>query len=190
MSHPYREAPPSTAVAVLPRPRRALVPWPWVAAIASGMTLVGAGAAAGFAALISVTVGLYGSIVTGWLRRHRATKLLAALPFPITHDRPSAAEPHMRAAPIRRVVIALRASLAAPDAERVAARAAALLDDSSLLSLHISGPRITLAAWPWGTDDLLLLAQVLHTWGTEVHSAHPIAEARVEWASSGPPLSS
>jgi hypothetical protein len=190
VSHPYREAPPSSGLAVLPRPRRALVPWPWVAAIASGTALLGAGAAAGFAVLISVTVGLYGSIVTGWIRRHRATRLLAALPFPITHDRPSAAEPHMRAAPIRRVVIALRASLAAPEAERVATRAAELLGDATPLSLHISGSRITLAAWPWGTDDLLLLGQVLHTWGTEVHSAHPIAEARVEWVSGGPPLSS
>lgn len=189
MSHPYREAPRASALAVLPRPRRALVPWPWVAAIASATTLLGLGAAPGFVALISVTVGLYGSIITGWVRRHRAAMLLTSLPFPIVHDRPSAAEPHMRAAPIRRVVITLRSALAAPDAEHVAARAVTLLGDSAL-SLHISGPRITLAGWPWGTDDLLLLAQVLHTWGAEVHSAHPIAEARVEWASGGPPLSS
>jgi hypothetical protein len=189
VSHPYREAPPASALAVLPRPRRSIIPWSWIAAIAAATTLLGLGTAAGFAALVSVTVGLYGSIVTGWVRRHRAAKLLAALPFPIIHDRPSAAEPHMRAAPIRRVAIALGASLAAPEAEEAAARAAALLGDASLV-LHITGSRITLGAWPWGTDDLLLLAQVLHAWGRELHAAHPIAEVRVEWASGGPPLSS
>ena len=83
----------------------------------------------------------------------------------------------------------MRSPLAAPEAEHVATRASALLGDTSL-AVHITGTRITLAAWPWGTDDLLLLAQFLDTWGTEVHSAHPIAEARVEWASGGPPLSS
>jgi hypothetical protein len=46
-----------------------------------------------------------------------------------------------------------------------------------------------IASWPWGGDDLLLLEDLLCTWGSALHAEHAIAAVAVTWAPGGPPSS-
>lgn len=182
-SHPYR-AEAGQALVVTESRRRGITTRVMRALIAGAVVVVAVGGPIEleFAGLTALSIGVCAGIVGSWGRRRRAVNRLAALPFPVVHDRPAAAEPLRWAVPIRSIVVTLGVELAGPERERVG------LAVGDGLCAKFAGDRVTVTAWSWGADDLELLAQLLATWGREVHAKHSIVDVRVEWASSGPPL--
>jgi hypothetical protein len=179
---PYREVGAELVKSNVVRRRTWRVPWILMVAGASAGALAIAGAPAMFAAIMGGGVAAYGGAVTGWFRRSRAATALDALPFPVEHNRPSAIEPLLRARRLSSVTIRLGAALAGPDLERAIARI------GFSLSVKSEGPSLTLSGWPRIADHLGLLAQLLATWGRELHASHGIANVSVNWSSDGPPL--
>jgi hypothetical protein len=123
-------------------------------------------------------------LIEGNHRRARALDRLAALPFPVEHDRESAIDTHgVNRSAIRGVTVRLADRLdrpalarAARDAQARAPRLAVIADDDT----------IEITGWYWGDDDLLLLVDLLCTWAHALHVDHAIAIVRVTWAPGGP----
>lgn len=137
----------------------------------------------GFALLIGGAV----TLTVGQHRRARALRRLAALPFPIQHDRKSAVDPQsVYRSAIRSVTVRLASVLDRPALERVARDAEARAPG---LALRTDGDTIVITSWPWGDDDLLLLEALLSTWARALHAEHAIAAVMVTWAPGGPPAS-
>jgi hypothetical protein len=123
----------------------------------------------------------------GHRRRARALRCLAALPFPIHHNRKSAIDTYWGyCSAIRSVTVRLVSVLDRPALERVARDAEARAPGLVLLT---AGDTIVLTSWPWGGDDLLLLEDLLSTWASALHGEHAIAAVMVTWAPGGPPSS-
>lgn len=147
---------------------------------ASGEQIVGAlGVVLTTGAAVMLTVGNH--------RRARAVHRLAALPFPIEHDRKSAIDTHsVHRSAIRSVAVRLVSVLDRPALECVARDAEARAPGLAVLT---DGNTIVITSWPWGGGDLLLLEDLLSTWACALHAEHPIATVTVTWAPGGPPSS-
>lgn len=150
--------------------------------IAAGVLGASAEQIWGVALLVGVAV-----MTVGHYRRARALRRLAALPFPIEHDRKSAIDTQSfyRSA-IRSVTVRLVSVLDRPALERVARDAEAR---ASGLALRTDGDTIVITSWPWGGNDLLLLEDLLSTWARALPAEHGIAAVMVTWAPGGPPSS-
>jgi hypothetical protein len=55
------------------------------------------------------------------------------------------------------------------------------------ISAMVNRETIVLSAWPWGKQDLYLLATLLSTWGRRLHDQHGIAEVCVTWSKATGP---
>jgi hypothetical protein len=118
-------------------------------------------------------------------QRREANARLRALPFPITHDRPWViTEDQPRA--ILSVTVRLEHGLGERDR---ADWCRAATDLAPRLTIVADGPTITLTSWPWRSQDLLLFAQLMDSWGRALDAAHRILAVDVHWAQGGPPLS-
>jgi hypothetical protein len=54
------------------------------------------------------------------------------------------------------------------------------------LTVIADGATIALSSWPWRNHDLMLLAQLMDSWGRALHAAHRILSVDVCWAEGGP----
>lgn len=167
MDDPYRSASTATRPTVRPLTRRR--PWRRLAGAALAMATGPIG--------ILVFTARYGF---DWLgtdaQRRDAEAKLRALPFAVTPP------PSSRRAVVA-VTIALEAALGERDAETWSRAAIELVPR---LTVVVDGARITLTAWPWREHDLLLLAQLMDTWGRALHATHVIAAVDIAWAEGGP----
>jgi hypothetical protein len=117
--------------------------------------------------------------------RRDASDRLRALPFPVTHDRPSVItndDPR----PIVSVTISLAQRMGNRDGDEWC-RAAN--DRAPDLTVIADAATIRLTSWSWRKQDLVLLAQLLDSWGRALHAVHGIRSVDVCWAERrGPPL--
>ena len=131
--------------------------------------------------------------ILGRRRRQRSLEALSQLPFELRHDPGDMATPFPTVRRVARLTIVLAEAL--PDAaiEQVVlgARLACpgLVATTEPLTDRLD-QLIVLTRWPNGSDDIWLLANILCTWGSELHTKHGIRQARIEWRPSGPPPSS
>jgi len=117
--------------------------------------------------------------------RRRAEARLRSLPFPITHDGSWSVETGTRARAIVSATIRLKDELGGRDLARWCS---AVTELAPRLSVIASGSSIALTRWPWRSDDVLLLAQLLDAWGRPLDAAQGIHSVEVRWArASGPP---
>jgi hypothetical protein len=112
---------------------------------------------------------------------------LAALPFPVTHDRLSGIDVWSWRVPLAQATVTLRHAPDAIEAERIA-RDAALA--APALSVRVEAATIALGARHHRDDHLVILADLLASWGVGLHATHGITGVLVAWhPASGPPLS-
>lgn len=121
----------------------------------------------------------------GWLAlaaigtpRGKANDVLAALPFPVSHDRPAATDETAWRVPLETVTIQLQSAPDGIEADRIARAAEAAAPG---ISARVDGTAITLGARARRGDHLVMLADLLATWGVALHQAHGIAGVRVAW---------
>lgn len=180
---PYRSSP--RAIRLLRpeirRPLRTRTLWGLVAvAVVAASAIIG-----GDVLAVSAAVGLMGTPVVTAVRRSRALRRLERLPFVVRHSRESAVSGwSQNYSAIRDVAIELAQPLDPVAAERVVGDAHARAP-GVLIAIH--GDGLVLSGWPWGADDLLLLSELLSTWGAELHASHAIRDVFVTWAPGGPP---
>jgi hypothetical protein len=157
--------------------------------VAAGMA-IGGGVAVVFGAPLSAILLVLGIastfLIAAASHRHaRVLRRLASLPFPIEHDRNGPFDANfVYASAIRSVTVRFVNRLDRLVLERIACDAQLRAPE---LALATDGDTMTISAWPWGADDLLLLLDLLRTWAHPLHAEHPIAAVRVTWAPSGPP---
>ena len=185
-SSPYREP---EAAAAKRTPTRASasnagrwVIWSVVAAGATAAAVLGANIVGAI-----VVSAMYGGLLDAARNTSRRRKVLAPLrtrPYPVVFDRQSAAEPNaIKASAIDNVTVQLSRPLDGVTGERVAAAALAVAPG---ISVTRRDDAIVLSAWQWGVRDIFVLAQLLATWGDELHAELPIVEVAVTWAKGGP----
>ncbi|MGE5183034.1 MAG: hypothetical protein ACM31C_13275 [Acidobacteriota bacterium] len=182
---PYRDPPRQELVAIARPRRKPRQRWLWgaTAAVVATTVALGVGEVAIGAVMFA---GMISLLLRGDARR-TAYATLDALPFPIAHDPPLGAVTHQpQGRPVAEVTLRLNLPLDGPDAERAARDLMAVAPD---LQVRIERDALTLSAWTWGEQDVLLLAHVLSTWAVELHRSHPIATVTVAWRSSGPSYS-
>lgn len=147
-------------------------------------------------AVVAVAAGPMGIVIYtacvgyDWLgtaeEGREAQGLLRSLPFQIVHDRPWVLTED-RPRPIVSATVTLEQSLGWRDAE---GWCHAAMDLAPRLKVVADGASITLMSWPWGKQDLVLLAQLMDTWARKLHAGHGIKSVDVRWAERrGPPLS-
>src|SRR5215831_12919665 len=181
---PYRSASLAERPAVPParRPVRLGVVTVYVVAGAVVAALVGVPPVAIMYALPAVAAALK---KVGEQRFDRALGRLASLRFPIEHSRRSAIEGQWRSA-IRSVTVRLAGRLDRPAIERLAGDAQRRAPG---LVVQSKDDALVITAWPWGGDDLLLLADLLGAWAQALHGEHAITAVTVTWSPGGPPCS-
>jgi hypothetical protein len=111
---------------------------------------------------------------------------LAALPFPVTHDREPPTDAWTWPTPLARVTLTLRSAPDGLEAERIG-NSAELAEP--LVSARVTGATITLVPRRRRGADLVLLADVLCSWGLELHATHGIVGVDVAWRPRTGPLS-
>ncbi len=115
-----------------------------------------------------------------------AAETLAALPFAVSYDRPSATDARGWRLPLEAVAVPLRGAPDGVDGERIARTAEA----GARWSARISGATITLRPRGQRGDHLEMLAGLLSTWGAELHASHGIVGVATTWRPpTGPPMS-
>ncbi len=184
---PYRESP---AVALVPvRPlRRRHRGWLWgpAAVIAAGGAIAfGSVVAPWFAGWIAANAVILHVALNASAQR-QADRQLRDLPFPIVHGGSSSAwflPPGQRLA---RVDVHMQGALDGPAADDAARQAQARAPG---IVVRIARDTIELAGWRGRADDIVVLADLLATWGRALHAARPIREVTVIWTTDGPPPS-
>ena len=128
----------------------------------------------------------------GWLTlafvgrtpRAVARERLAALPFPVAHDRSSGTDDWTWRVPLASVTVTLRDAPDGIEAERIAHAAEAAAPG---LTARVAGATITLAPRNPRGDHLVLLSELLSTWGLALHARLPITGVSCAWrAPTGP----
>lgn len=183
---PYRETGlvvSSTAVARRP------------ALINRAVLLIGAGGAILAAAGTTTTLGPLGlevaacavlaAVILGWRRRRVTVQTLSELPFPIHHSRLGPLDETSYASAIDEVQLQFAQPLDGIAAEAACREAMQIAPGMSAMAS--GGETIVLSAWPWGKQDLYLLATLLSTWGRRLHDQHGIAGVSVTWAKATGP---
>ena len=161
----------------------------WAAA-ATALCVLGPPGAAFVAVYVAAIGAPLSEGILGRRRRQRALKALSLLPFDLRHDPGNMAAPIPTVRRVARLMIVLETAL--PDATMEQVVLGAQLACPALVAT--TGPAtdrldqvIVLTRWPNESDDIWRLANMLRTWGTELHARHGIRQARVEWLPSGPP---
>lgn len=175
------------ALVVAPKVRPLRRPLIRTVAVSTLTLAAGVGAMAlGATFMIPAMVVFYGSIIVSVIGRRRLTaanRRIAELPFPVTHSRAGAVDADGYQSRIHTATVRL-----AGDHAALAEAATALVAWVPALSVAIHDDALVLTQWPWGSEDLLLLAAVLDGWGRGVHATHAIAEVVVDWGEGGPRL--
>ena len=132
-------------------------------AIVSGMFCVAlglAGAPVDVVGFDALCFGMCAVLAYGWSLRQAAIHCLQRLPFRIVHDRPDALD------------------------------ASAEPRDLLSISIVLQTPADIDVTPPRQPRSVRELAQLLSTWGLELHAKYGVAEVNVRWARrKGPPLS-
>jgi len=161
---------------------------------AAATALCALGPTATFIAVYAAFVGApISEGILGRRRRQRSLKALSDLPFALRHDPGDMDAPISTVRRVARLTIVLAEAL--PDATMEQVVLGARLACPELVATTEPATDrldqiIVLTRWPNGSDDIWLLANILNTWGSELHTKHGIRQARVEWRPSGPPPSS
>ena len=112
---------------------------------------------------------------------------VTALPFPVTHDPPFAIDGWTRRVAMYGATITLRRAADGVEAEQIA-RTAELAAPG--FAVRIADAAITLAPRDPRANHLVLLADLMSTWGLELHASHGITGLAVAWRPpTGPPPS-
>jgi hypothetical protein len=127
--------------------------------------------------------GLMALAMMGRTARTIARDRLAALPFPVTHDRESATDVWSWRVPLARATLTLTRAPDGIEAESIARSAEAA---APWLSARVTGTTVTLTPRTRRGAHLVLLADLLCSWGLELHSTQPIASVDVAWQRGGP----
>ncbi len=182
---PYREtALVASPVAVARRP--ALISRAAVLIGAAGAILAAAGTETALALGLGVaSYAAVAAVIRGWRRRRVSVRTLSELPFPIHHSRLGPLDETSYASAIDEVQLRFAHPLDGIAAETACREAMQIAPGMSAMASHKE--TIVLSAWPWGKQDLYLLATLLSTWGRRLHDQHGIAGVSVTWAKATGP---
>ncbi len=168
---PYRDRPPEPASAHAEPPKRPQpLRWFWYPALLALGPL-------GWATLAMVAR----------TPRTIARDQLAALPFPVRHDRDSATDATTWRVPLDHATITLRRAPDGVEAEQLARAAEAAAPG---LAVRTIGTTITLAPRAVRANHMVFLADLMCTWGLELHARVGITGMAISWRPpTGPPPS-
>ncbi|HEY0190094.1 MAG TPA: hypothetical protein VGC42_03165 [Kofleriaceae bacterium] len=139
----------------------------------------------GLACALVPALALASSIPAG-MRYRRARARLAQLPFPLRHVQPNPGDPFsLNRVGIEAVEITVVHELDRVVCDAIAGDAERRVPGLSATVLAELGV-IRLGRWAWGGEDLGALAELLDTWGRELHDRATIRAVEIRWRAGAP----